>query len=106
MAQLRLNRDYFSLRPANEVVCTNYDGMGRVTAARGSDYLYAYSPLGLPFTLDCSFSGGKAAKASWFNPRTGEETVFAIVPPAGRMTYAPPSSGKGCDWLLILDRIP
>ena len=106
VAQLRLNRDYFSLRPANEVVCTNYDGMGRVTAARGSDYLYAYSPLGLPFTLDCSFSGGKAAKASWFNPRTGEETVFAIVPPAGRMTYAPPSSGKGCDWLLILDRIP
>lgn len=101
--KLRLSRDFGSLEPADELVLTPYEGSGRVTAARGAGYVYAYSPLGLPFTLECDFEDAKGARASWFDPRTGEEKVFTIVPPKGKMTYAPPSSGKGCDWVLILD---
>lgn len=98
---LRLSRDYFSLRPAKEAVLTEYHGMGRVTAARGRGYLYAYSPMGLAFSLEYTFPEANWVRASWFDPRTGEEAPFTIVPPCGRMTYVPPVSGT--DWVLILD---
>lgn len=99
---LRLTYDYFSLVPAPEAVLTAYEGAGRVTAAVGKGYLFAYSPLGLPFTLSYDFSGATGVRAAWFDTRTGETEIFSVIPPGGKHTFAPSSCGKGQDALLIL----
>ena len=98
--KLRLSREPLDFRPADELVLTTYEGEGRVTAARGERYLYGFSPLGLPFTVECRFENAKAARAAWFDPRTGEETVFSVAPPRGKLTFAPPSRE---DWVLVLE---
>ncbi len=102
--KLRLSRDYFSLRPTPEVLSENFDGMGHMTAAKGDGYAYIYSPLGIPFSVELdALNSTSAVRALWFDPRTGEETVFSILPPYGRTTLVPPTQGKGNDWVLILE---
>lgn len=104
--ELRLRRDYFSLQPASELLVGNYEGMGHMVAAKGENYAYIYSPLGTPFTVDLTlFAGGKCVRASWFDPRTGEETVFGICRAEEKTLVVPPSSGKGKDWILVLETI-
>ncbi len=104
--KLRLSRDYFSLRPAPELLPENFDGMGHMAAAVGDGYAYVYSPLGIPFAVELGcLKGANALRAIWFDPRTGEESVFAILPPRGRTTLVPPTQGKGCDWVLVLEAV-
>lgn len=80
--------------------------MGHMAAAKGNGYAYIYSPLGIPFTVEpCGFESARYIRAVWFDPRTGEERIFAILPSHGRATFAPPTQGKGCDWVLILEAV-
>jgi hypothetical protein len=103
---LRLSRDYFSLKPAPELLCDKLYGMGHMTAASGDGYAYIYSPLGIPFTLDpAPLKFDSPIRARWFDPRTGTDEVFGILHPRDKTTLAPPSQGKGCDWVLILEHI-
>ncbi len=104
--KLRLSRDYFSLRPAPELLPVNFTGMGHMTAAKGEDYAYIYSPLGIPFSVELDiFENSTQTRAFWFDPRTGEEQIFAILPGSGTTHLAPPTRGKGCDWVLILEAV-
>ncbi len=104
--KLRLSRDYFSLRPAPQLLEETFAGMGHMAAALGEDYAYFYAPLGVPFTVKLDlFPGCKQVRALWFDPRTGEEWVFAILHNAGSTLLAPPTQGKGCDWILILEAV-
>lgn len=104
--KLRYSRSYFDfVRDSSLVDTTDVNiAMAHFASARGEDYAYIYSPLGEAFTAHLQyFKGkGKGLRASWFNPRTGEETIFAIVP-ADDVRFAPPSLGKGQDWVLIID---
>lgn len=103
---LRLRRDYFSLTPAPEILPENFTGMGHMAAAKGRDYAYVYSPLGIPFCVELDlFENSTQTRALWFDPRTGKEEVFAILPGSGRTHLAPPTQGKGCDWVLILEAV-
>ncbi len=104
--ELRLRREYMSLRPAEELLTENIAGMGRLAAAKGEDYAYIYSPLGVSFTVDLEvFAGAKCVRGSWFDPRTGEETMFGILRPGEKSLVVPPRQGKGNDWVLILEAI-
>lgn len=104
--KLRLSRDYFSLRPAPEILVDSLTGMGHMAAALGKDYAYVYSPLGIPFAVRLDlFENSTQTRAIWFDPRTGEEAVFAILPGCGTTHLAPPTQGKGCDWVLILEAV-
>lgn len=104
LKKLRLSRDYFSLRHAPELMCENYEGMGHMVSAVGNGYGYVYTPLGLPVTVELSqIRPANCIRAFWFNPRTGEEALFSVLPPNGRTTLVPPSSGKGHDWVLVLE---
>ena len=104
--QLRLSHDFFSLRHAPELVDMRYFGMGHIQAARGDDYAYIYSPLGLPFDVDLEqFGESIFFKAYWFDPRTGDSKIFAVLPCYGKTTLAPPSQGMGNDWVLILEAV-
>lgn len=102
--KLRLSRGYFTLTPAPELIAENFSGMGHMAAAKGEGYAYIYSPLGIPFTVELDhMNTDKNLRALWFDPETGKETLFAVLPPKGRTTLAPPKQGKGCDWVLILE---
>ena len=104
--ELRMRRAYDSLQPAPELLVENFAGMGRMAAARGKDYAYVYTPLGAPFAVNLeTFTGAKCVRGLWFNPRTGEETVFGILYPGGTTLVVPPSQGKGEDWVLVLEAI-
>ncbi len=106
LKDLRLRREYMSLRPAQELLTDNFAGMGRMAAAKGEDYAYIYSPLGVPFAVDLTvFAGAKCVRGSWFDPRTGEESVFAIFRSGEQSLVVPPSQGKGNDWVLVLEAI-
>lgn len=104
--ELRLSHDYFSFRHAPELIAVNYEGMGHLAAGRGDDYGYIYTPLGLAVTVNLSeFTGSGQIRAKWFDCRSGETQVFAILPNRGRTTLVPPTQGKGCDWVLILEEV-
>ena len=102
--ELLLKREYLSLCPAPELLVDNFEGMGQMAAAKGKDYAYVYSPLGEAFTVNLlPFAGAKCVKGAWFNPRTGEETLFGIFRPGEKTLVVPPTSGKGQDWVLVLE---
>ena len=44
-------------------------------------------------------------RASWFDPRYGIETPLHATTSPGIQTFAPPTSGRGCDWMLILEAV-
>lgn len=104
METLRLSRPFFEFRPAPELVENTDALMSHIAAGRGDAYAFIYSPLGQPFCAQLQTIGGRVLRASWFNPRTGEERVFAAIPPQ-KTLFVPPSSGKGQDWILIVDRV-
>lgn len=102
--KLRMSRDFFSLRPAPEIVKDDTSIMAHQAAACGKGYAYIYSPLGLPIRVYIHKFTAKLCRASWYNPRTGEESCFDVVQPMEAL-YVPPCSGRGNDWVLILDEI-
>ena len=104
LKRLRLSRPYFDFRPAQEMVMNSEDDFlfGRISAARGKDYAFIYSPLGREIDVDCSQLSAQFIRASWFNPRTGEEKEICYIPPR-RAVFTPETFGKGQDWVLILD---
>ena len=75
---------------------------GRISAARGKDYAFIYTPYGREIKVDCSQLDAQFIRASWFNPRTGEEKLICQIPPR-KAIFVPETQGKGQDWVLILD---
>ena len=47
--------------------------------------------------------GAKRINASWFNPRTGEAELIETIQGTGTRKFAPPTAGRGNDWILVLD---
>lgn len=105
LKNLRLSRPYYELCAAPELVNTNDDILyGHISAARGTQYAFIYLPLGQSVTVHLSLLNGKAILASWYDPRTGTEEPFSLLPSEDAL-FVPPSQGKGHDWVLILDVI-
>ena len=97
-----MSRPFFQLKPAPELVEQDAARNVRQSAARGEAYAFAYSPFGLPIRVYLDRLACSPVKVSWFNPRNGECEVFGILPPE-ESVVVPPSSGKGNDWVLIMD---
>jgi hypothetical protein len=76
-----------------------------VRAARASDgsFAFVYSPRGERFTVDKSAIAGPRVREIWWDPRYGVARHFHTTADAGFQTYAPPISGRGMDWLPILE---
>jgi len=83
------------------------DGPGpdRAQATRdaGGAYAMVYAPSGRPVRVDPGALTGDRLRASWFDPRTGASTAAGTPPRAGPLEFRPPTSGPGCDWVLVLD---
>jgi hypothetical protein len=74
----------------------------RIQATRGKDYIFVYSSEGIKFTLNPDKITGKEISARWYNPKNGEVQEIGRFPKKSK-EFAPPSSGYGEDWVLIVD---
>lgn len=100
--QLRLSRPFFEFRRAPELVQHDSAANADPTAARGNNYAFVYSPLGLPLRVYLNLLGDTYVRATWFDPRTGNTSTIGIYPPE-ECVMIPPTCGFGQDWILILD---
>lgn len=83
-------------------------------AIRGKSHAFVYIPTGNKTTIKMGIISGDKAKASWFDPRTGQTTVIGEFINSGIMSFEVPGmsqelawlkSGRGCDWVLVLESI-
>lgn len=81
-------------------------GMERAVATRDEPATYAlvYLPTGHPVTVRLAVFAGAPLRAAWFNPRDGKE-IPSDQQVVGKVhRFEAPSSGNGCDWVLILEK--
>jgi hypothetical protein len=75
-----------------------------ITATRGKNFILVYTYTGRKFSLNMGKIPGKKVKASWYNPRNGENSQIAIVGNEGVADFMPPGKEQeGNDWVLILE---
>ncbi len=107
LKNLMLSRDsYFERIPDQSLIAENGEKYNRLLATRTDNYAFIYNYNGREMKINMGKIKGDKVKASWFNPRTGEETVIGEVENKGVQTFQPEGGQKdGNDWVLILDSI-
>lgn len=82
----------------------------RAMRARDNSRLIVYTPQGEGFTLDQSQLKAVRSRQYWYDPRYGVSYVFRVSPRDRDnqtfQTYTPPTSGRGQDWVLVIEKIP
>jgi hypothetical protein len=100
------SRPFTKLVPDQSLILNGpQTGGGKIRAARASDGSFAlfYSPFGESFTVDKGTIKGARVKEIWYDPRYGIAYEFHTSDNMGFQTYAPPASGRGRDWVLLLE---
>jgi len=107
LKNLMLSKPYFSRIPDHDMVISRQeDDEHFVIGTRDIDGSYAmiYFPTGKSVEIDFSKLKSTTLKANWYDPRTG--VSFPFQGPElikKKITIAPPSSGKGQDWVLVVE---
>jgi hypothetical protein len=111
-AQMGYLRRLFESRPWHKLVPDQsiikngpLSGPGKIRAARASDasFAFIYTPRGEAFTLDKSIINAERVREIWWDPRYGVAHEIHVTDRWGFQTYTPPTSGRGQDWVLILE---
>jgi len=98
-----------SLIVAGQGECGSYS-----YAIRGKSYAFIYIPTGNATTIRFGIITGKVVKAMWFDPRTGETKSIGQFENSGEKRFQVPGmskelawlkSGRGCDWVLVLEGV-
>ncbi len=74
-----------------------------IVATRGKDYVMVYIPTGWGAQLDLNLCGWPNANAWWYNCQTGEAEDLGEVSTDHVKEFAPKTSGRGNDWVLVFD---
>jgi hypothetical protein len=75
----------------------------RALCATDGSFAFIYSPRGESFAVDKGFLKAARLREIWFDPRYGVSQLVHTTDTHGYQTYAPPTSGRGQDWVLIID---
>ncbi len=80
-------------------------GGGKIRASVADDGSFAliYSPRGESFSIDKSNIKARYIKEIWYDPRYGISYHIHTGDTKGIQTYTPPTSGRGQDWILIIE---
>lgn len=100
------SRPFTRLRPDTKMVVDAPSERGaKVRAARARDgsFAFIYSPRGERFTVDKTAISDRRVREIWYDPRYGMASHFHTTDNMGFQTYTPPTSGRGHDWILILE---
>jgi hypothetical protein len=85
---------------------------GYAAALRGPSHAFVYIPTGNTTVIRLGLLTGSAIRAFWFNPRTGKSKLIGEFENQGEKSFEVPGmsdelawlrSGRGCDWVLVLD---
>jgi hypothetical protein len=110
--QLGLIRRLFESRPFTKLVPDQSmlvdaprDGGAKVRAARASDgsFAFIYSPRGGRFTVDKGLFKARSLWEIWYDPRYGCAYLVHTTDTHGFQTFTPPTSGRGQDWILVIE---
>ena len=83
-------------------------------AIRSKTHIFVYIPTGNTLRIKMGIIQGEKIRASWFDPRNGNKTPIGEIDNTGEHSFDVPGmskelpwlrSGRGCDWVLILDTI-
>ena len=100
------SRPFLKVVPDQSVIVEGQgEGMDHVQAARARDgsFVFVYVPTGKPVTLDLTKVAEERAIANWHNPRDGSLSHIGMLLAQGTFRFTPPGSGRGNDWVLVLD---
>jgi len=100
------SRPFRKLVPDQAMIVGGPDSGGaKIRAAVASDgsFAFVYSPRGEPFMVRMDAINASRVKATWFDPRYGIAEPLHTGDNTGFQTFAPPTCGRGCDWVLVLD---
>src|SRR5690606_27399411 len=100
---------FSTLEPDVEIVVDGpRQGGGKVRALRATDGTRAlvYIPRGDTVTVDRSRLSARRIREAWFDPRYGVLVEFHVGDNQGYQSYTPPTSGRGQDWVLVLEAAP
>lgn len=98
--------DWGNMQPDQEMIVSYNDSYDKkVVALRGEKGALIYFPTGEKASLNLLRIGGNnGLSLFWMNPRTGEITDGEKIEQATReMPVTPPTSGRGNDWVLIVE---
>jgi hypothetical protein len=103
LRNLMETHDFSTLSPLPELLVDGPDRSAERIVICGNDTIVlAYSPYGCAFAMD-HYWVKKPCQASWFDPRYGVLYPLLKTPQDAFQTYVPPTAGRGCDWVLVLD---
>jgi hypothetical protein len=100
------SRPFLSRIPDPSLLASDAGAGGEhVRATRDDDgsYAFVYLPTGRPVCVDLRKLSGDPLVAHWYDPRTGAWQSIGAFPRSGEREFAPPTSGAGSDWILVLD---
>lgn len=100
------SRPWQTLIPDQSIIRSGaVTGPATIRAARAADgrFAFIYSPRGEPFTVDRAILKAARVKEIWWDPRYGVAHHVHTSDNQALQTYVPPTSGRGQDWLLILE---
>jgi hypothetical protein len=100
------SRPWEKLEPAQAFVMGgSQPGAGHIRAAVASDrsFAFVHTPRGEPIAVDQGQLGAVDVTSWWFDPRYGRAYPIHTGVGTAVQFFTPPSSGRGCDWVLVLD---
>lgn len=101
------SKSFYKLVPDNGdlVVDGPKSGEAKIRAGLAKDGSFAmiYSPYGKSFTINRQYIKGNIIKETWYDPRYGVFYHSKTTGTKAFQTYDPPTSGRGCDWILVLE---
>ncbi|NMB72757.1 MAG: DUF4038 domain-containing protein, partial [Bacteroidales bacterium] len=103
LKELMCSKPYTQRIPDLGLVTDTGNGIHHIAGTRGEDYAFIYLPTGNKIWVVMGKIKGKRVTASWFDPRTGEKNLIGVFKNKGIQQFSPRSSGRGNDWVLILE---
>jgi|GEM_PF-240790 len=103
LRRLMESRGIAGRKPNNEVLVDPLYGGDRMLALQGEGYLWVYTPKGRDVELRLGRLPEAYRHAGWFSPRDGRIQPIEWNPKDGTAKLQPPASGRGQDWVLLLD---
>jgi hypothetical protein len=102
--RLMESRPFFSRVPDQSMIVPSYfPETDYVVATRGEGYAFVYFPTGWSAGIQLDKIGAGKINAYWYDPRNGETKLIETISGKGTRKFTPPTSGRGNDWILILD---
>jgi hypothetical protein len=107
------SRPMENLTPDQSIIISGQGtGANYANAIRGKHHIWIYIPTGNDIKVKTGVITGSSIRASWYDPRTGKSVDIGVYENKDSIAFKVPGiskevswlrSGRGCDWVLVLD---